>query len=154
MNRGRYLMSPGGDARFSIGRRLASRWSDWRWRRSNSRRCGEQVRAREAIVGWLPEVLGDDGSVTGWEHSFGTDRVVVDVMWRGAARRVRVGPLTAWPNIERRDVVASEMLDVLGEPDADEVALGWIAEEEWLDRGEWQEPVRRRGLPPGTPGAR
>jgi hypothetical protein len=105
--------------------------------RRNMRRVAEQDLATGEIGAWLQVVLGSDGTVESFAHVRRKDEVHFTVSYRGRRREVEFWTLRAWPGVDPRDQLASDMLAALQDPNESDplfFPLGSYAEQSEMDR--------------------
>jgi hypothetical protein len=111
-------------------------WSDWRSARRNLRRVPEQERACREIVQWLAPLLDPIGEVQSWANAPRDDRLTVTVSFKGSHRQLVFSCLRGWPEIEPRDALREEVLELLNGADDEPawILLGSQAEMAALER--------------------
>lgn len=116
---------------------VGGRWRVWREARTNMRHVPEQTMAVRGIESWLSDVLVPDGSVDSYVHVPRQDLVTFEVQYRQQRRELEFISLLAWPNIDPRDELESDILDAMREPSESDPALfvlGGYAEASWLNQ--------------------
>jgi hypothetical protein len=113
------------------------RWSDWLDGRRNMRRTPEQDLAADEIRAWLTSILSPDGSVDSVSHVRRKDQVDFVVRYRERRQQLEFWTVRAWPGIDPRDELASDLLEALRDPnetDPISFGLGSYAEQSEFDR--------------------